>query len=53
MPEPSNPFPLIYLLLGFACTVAGVAWIYRPAGLIVAGGFLLLAAFLGRKRKTT
>ena len=36
-------------LLGFGLLVAGVAWIYPPAGLIV-GGALLLRAYLNLEK---
>jgi hypothetical protein len=39
-----NRFTIGAALLGFALVVAGVAWIYPPAGLIVGGLLLLLAA---------
>lgn len=37
-------FILAATLLGFVLLVAGAACIYRPAGLIVAGTLLLVAA---------
>lgn len=37
---------LALLLVGTAAIVAGVTWIYPPAGLIV-GGLLVVAAALG------
>jgi hypothetical protein len=39
-----NPFTIAAGLLGFALITAGAACIYRPAGLLVAGLMLLLAA---------
>ena len=38
-------------LLGFALLIGGVAWIYPPAGLIVAGA-LLLRAFVNLQKGT-
>jgi len=46
-----NRFPLIYLVLGSVLVVSGVAWIYKPAGLIVAGALLMAAAFASGRRK--
>jgi hypothetical protein len=44
-----NRYPIAAALLGFALIVAGAAWIYRPAGLLV-GGLLLLVAAHGSMR---
>lgn len=44
----SNPFPAIVMTLGSAALVCGVWWIYRPAGLIVAGVMLLVLGLFGR-----
>lgn len=47
-----NRFTVLSAVLGFACVVAGAAFIYRPLGLITAGGFFLALAFstAGKKR---
>ncbi len=33
--------PDLGIALGVACMIAGAAWIYMPAGLILAGGLLI------------
>lgn len=49
MSEPkANPFPGFFFIVGFLLLVGGVARIYWPASLILAGLLLLLLAFLGR-----
>jgi hypothetical protein len=47
-----NRFTIFSLSLGAALIDAGVAWIYRPLGLIVAGAFLLAAGILSVKVKS-
>jgi hypothetical protein len=39
-----NPFIIGASLLGFGLITAGATWLSRPAGLLVAGVMLLLAA---------
>ena len=41
------------LIVGSLFVVAGVGWIYVPAGLIVAGLLVLFFAVLGVRRGTT
>jgi hypothetical protein len=36
----------VIAIVGLACLVGGIAWIYRPAALIVLGAFLLFYAFV-------
>jgi hypothetical protein len=49
MHEPkSNPFPGLFMLAGFCLLAGGGWWIYKPAGLIVAGLMLIGWAFFGR-----
>jgi hypothetical protein len=43
-----NPFPAIFMALGFVTLAAGAFWIYRPAALIVIGLALLAVALFGR-----
>lgn len=44
-----NPFPGIFMLLGTALLIAGTAWVYRPAAVILAGLALLVLGFCGRR----
>lgn len=43
-----NPFPAIFILIGFVVITGGVWWISRPSALIVAGVMLLVLGLLGR-----
>ena len=43
-----NPFPALFMTVGFAVLAGGVWWIYRPAALIVAGLVLLGLGYFGR-----
>jgi hypothetical protein len=47
-----NPFTdFLYPLAGVLLISGGALWMYRPLGPMTLGAFLIIAAFLGKKRK--
>jgi len=48
-----NFFTMLCAVVGFLLVSTAFWWVYRPAGLLVAGALLLAAAFVSATRRRT